>query len=73
MGLPCRMTGTHYTDTGGASDHVFILCAMLGFCFCPRLLDFPNRKLAYIATVIAYTDLQPLLSRHIKTDVIREH
>ena len=30
---------THYTDTGGA--HVFILCAMLGIRFCPRLRDFP--------------------------------
>jgi TnpA family transposase len=37
---------THYTDTGGASDHVFILCALLGFRFCPRLRDFPERKLA---------------------------
>jgi TnpA family transposase len=32
---------THYTDTGGASDHVFILCALLGFRFCPRLRDLP--------------------------------
>jgi TnpA family transposase len=31
--------GTHYTDTGGASDHVFILCTLLGFRFCPRLRD----------------------------------
>jgi TnpA family transposase len=35
---------THYTDTGDASDHVFILCAMLGIRFCPRLRDFPDRK-----------------------------
>ena len=34
--------GTHYTDTGGASDHVFILCAMLGFRFCPRLERKPR-------------------------------
>ena len=27
--------GTHYTDTGGASDHVFILCAMLGLPLLP--------------------------------------
>jgi TnpA family transposase len=33
---------THYTDTGGACDHVFILCAMLGIRFCPRLRDFPG-------------------------------
>ncbi|GAA3273465.1 hypothetical protein GCM10020258_50460 [Sphingomonas yabuuchiae] len=32
----------HYTDTGGATDHVFALCAMLGFRFCPRLRDFPT-------------------------------
>jgi TnpA family transposase len=38
--------GTHYVDTGGASGHVFVLCAMLGFRFCPRLRDFPDRKLA---------------------------
>ena len=37
---------THFIDTGGASDHVFILCAMLGFRFCPRLRDFADRRLA---------------------------
>jgi len=51
--------GTHYTDTGGASDHVFILCAMLGFRFCPRLRDLPDRKLACIELASAYKDLQP--------------
>ncbi len=65
--------GTHYTDTGGASDHVFILCAMLGFRFCPRLRDFPDRKLACIEPATAYKDLQPILGRRIRTDVIREH
>jgi TnpA family transposase len=40
---------THYTDTGGASDHVFALCALLGFRFCPRLRDLPERKLACLA------------------------
>jgi TnpA family transposase len=65
--------GTHYTDTGGASDHVFILCTMLGFRFCPRLRDFPDRRLACIEPVTAYTDLQPILGRRIRADVIREH
>jgi len=64
---------THYVDTGGASDHVFILCAMLGFRFCPRLRDFPDRKLASIEPTAAYKDLQPLLGRRIKVEVIREH
>lgn len=65
--------GTHYTDTGGASDHVFILGAMLGFRFCPRLRDFPDRKFACIDPVATYKDLQPLFGRRIRTEVIREH
>jgi len=64
---------THYTDTGGASDHVFILCALLGFRFCPRLRDLPERKLACITPAATYPYLQPLLGQRIKTDVIREH
>lgn len=65
--------GTHYTDTGGASDHVFILCVMLGFRFCPRLRGFPERKFACIAPASSYKELQPLFGRRVRTDVIREH
>ena len=65
--------GTHYTDTGGASDHVFILCAMLGFRYCPRLRDLPDRKLACIEPASNYQDLQPLLGQRVKVDVVREH
>ena len=46
---------------------------MLGIRFCPRLRDFPDRKLASIEPVTAYKNLQPLLGRRIRTDVIREH
>ena len=53
--------------------HVFILCAMLGFRFCPRLRDLPERKLATIEPATAYKDLAPLIGRRIKADVIREH
>jgi TnpA family transposase len=52
---------------------VFALCAMLGFRFCPRLRDFPDRKLACIAPTTIYKDLQTLLGRRIRTDVIRGH
>src|SRR5689334_11119434 len=55
--------GAHYTDTGGASDHVFILCTMLGFRFCPRLREPPA----------TYKDLQPLFGRRVRTEIIREH
>ena len=65
--------GTHYTGTGGASDHVFILCAMLGIRFCPRLRDLPDRRLACIEPAGRYPDLQPLMGRRIKAEVVREH
>jgi TnpA family transposase len=65
--------GTHYVDTGGASDHVFILCAMLGFRFCPRLRDFPDRKLACLEPVASYKELAALFGRRIRADVIRAH
>src|SRR3546814_3364199 len=60
------------TDTGGATDHVFALCAMLGFRFCPRLRDFPDRRLATIAPVAAYPSLTPLLGKRIRSDIIAE-
>ena len=52
---------------------MFILCAMLGFRFCPRLRDFPDRRLATLEPASAYKDLSPLLGRRIRTEVIREH
>lgn len=63
----------HYTDTGGATDHVFALCSMLGFRFCPRLRDFPDRRLAPINPPASYPTIAPLLGRRIRADVVREH
>ncbi len=62
----------HYTDTGGATDHVFALCAMLGFRFCPRLRDFPDRRLIPMEPASAYPFLAPLLGKRVRTDIIRE-
>jgi len=62
----------HYTDTGGATDHVFALCAMLGFRFCPRLRDFPDRRLASFEPLSAYAGLETLMGKRIKADIIAE-
>ena len=62
----------HYTDTGGATDHVFALCAMLGFRFCPRLRDFPDRRLIPIDLPSNYPFIAPLLGKRIRTDIIRD-
>src|SRR3546814_510014 len=45
---------------------------MLGFRFCPRLRDFPDRRLAPIAPVTAYPSITPLLGKRIRTDIIGE-
>lgn len=63
----------HFTDTGGATDHVFALCQMLGFRFCPRLRDFGDRRMASIEAPGQYPMLKPLMGNRIKVDVIRAH
>src|SRR3546814_12663600 len=45
---------------------------MLGVRFCPRLRDFPDRRLPSIAPVAAYPFIAPLLGKRIRTDIIRE-
>ena len=64
---------THYVDTGGATDHLFALCRMLGYRFCPRLRDFPDRRFASFEAASRYPTLKPLLGKRVRVDVIREH
>jgi hypothetical protein len=52
---------------GGAADHGFILCAMLGFWLCPRLRDLPDRKLAISELATFYKDLAPLIGRRLRS------
>lgn len=35
----------HYADTGGFTDHVFALCALLGYQFAPRLRNLSSLRL----------------------------
>lgn len=72
-GLIGRGGGEHYTDTGGATDHVFALCHMLGYRFVPRLRDLQDRRLAIIGAKPRHKILEPLLGRPIRVDVIEEN
>ncbi|MEZ5901625.1 MAG: Tn3 family transposase [Hyphomicrobiaceae bacterium] len=51
----------HFTDTGGASDHVFGLFALIGKRFAPRLRNLKDRKFHTFEKGAAY----PALSNHI--------
>lgn len=51
----------HYTDTAGATDHVFGLCHLLGYRFAPRIKDLKDRKLYTVEKPGAYPLLEPLI------------
>jgi TnpA family transposase len=60
----------HYTDTAGATDHVFGLCHLLGFRFAPRIKDLKDRKLYTIDKPSTYPLLEPLIGDAIETPAI---
>lgn len=75
--LDCLLLGARelplhelYTDAGGASDHVFGLCHLLGFRFVPRMRDLADRRLGAIAASSTYKGIECLFGQAIKVSVI---
>ena len=64
------MPQEHYTDTAGATDHVFGLCHLLGFRFAPRIKDLKDSKLYVFETSDGYPVLEPLIGGMIDTKAI---
>jgi TnpA family transposase len=60
----------HYTDTAGATDHVFGLCHLLGFRFAPRIKDLKDRKLYAIEKPGTYPPLEPLIGDMVETAAV---
>ncbi|SDB71600.1 Tn3 family transposase [Belnapia rosea] len=60
----------HYTDTAGATDHVFGLCHLLGYSFAPRIRDLRERKLYAIGKPGRYPLIEPLLGDPVDTAAI---
>ena len=60
----------HYTDTAGATDHVFGLCHLLGFRFAPRIKDLKDRKLYAVEKPGTYPLLEPLIGDPVDTGAI---
>ena len=69
----------HYTDTGGASDHVFGLMPFFGFRFAPRLRDLKERKLHLPPGMACDALLKPMVdtaypgSPHGLSKIVRSH
>lgn len=65
--------GRHHTDGGGDSEHVFALCALLGFQFAPRIPDLKNRRLYSLGKPSDYPTLEPMIAGRINLALIRAH
>jgi TnpA family transposase len=60
----------HYTDTAGATDHVFGLCHLLGYRFAPRIKDLKDRKLYTVEKSGTWPLLAPLIGDTVETAAI---
>ena len=60
----------HYTDTAGATDHVFGLCHLLGYRFAPRIKDLKDRKLYTVEKPANWPLLAPLIGYTVETAAI---
>ena len=60
----------HYTDTAGATDHVFGLCHLLGYRFAPRIKDLKDRKLYTAEKPGTWPLLEPLIGDTIETAAV---
>ena len=63
----------HFTDTGGASDHVFGLFALIGKRFAPRLRNLKDRKFHTFEKGDAYPALSDHIGVPINATLILDH
>ncbi len=68
-----RRVTEQYADTGGFTDHVFAICAILGYFFAPRIRDLPSKRLYAFDPAAAPANLRPLIAGRIRTDLIERN
>ncbi|HET6522122.1 MAG TPA: Tn3 family transposase [Geminicoccaceae bacterium] len=61
----------HAADGGAVSDHVFGLCALLGYRFTPRIPRLDDRRLYAFEPRAAYGAAAPLIGERLDPDLIR--
>ena len=76
-GLLYHQTGLqieeHYTDTDGATDHVFGLCHLFGFRFAPHIRDLKDRRLYLFPGQTPQSILDPLVGGFVDVHHITAH
>ena len=63
----------HYTDTGGFTDHVFALTALLGYKFAPRIRDLFKLKFYSIGPMDDFGKVNTLFKGRIDTKLIEDN
>ncbi len=63
----------HSTDTHGFTEHIFALCYLLGFSFCPRLKDLTEQRLYKLHKSQNYGEYDCLFSGTVDIELIQEH
>ncbi len=59
-----------YADTGGFTDHVFAVTALLGFQFIPRIRDLPSKRLYIFDPASCPKELKGLIGGKIRDRLI---
>ena len=62
----------HITDTGGFTDHIFAVAALLGFIFGPRIRGLADKRLYVIEQSDVPSMMHPLIGGKIRTSVIQD-
>ena len=62
-----------YADTGGFTDHVFAVSALLGYRFIPRIRDLPSKRLYVFEPSTVPKELRGLVGGKIRENLIAQN
>ena len=68
-----RKIQEQYADTGGFTDHVFAVTALLSYRFIPRIRDLPSKRLYLFDPATAPKELRGLIGGKIREKLIIEN
>ena len=65
-----RCVREQYADTGGFTDHVFAVTALLGYQFIPRIRDLPSKRLHVFDPGAVPNELRGLIGSKVRNGLI---
>ena len=65
-----RRVREQYADTGGFTDHVFAVTALLGYQFIPRIRDLPSKRLHVFDPRSVDHELRALIGSKVRSELI---